>query len=179
MSTTRGLTSKERQRREDRRLAAVELFDQGVPQAEIARRLGVTRQAVHHWHRLWQDGGRAALASAGPPGARSCLSPEQIETLKADLKRGAVAHGWQTERWTVPRIRVLIHESTGVWYSSLGSLWMFLHHIGFTCQRPEHRASERDEEAVRQWREQTWPRVKAPRRASTPGSSSRTNPPPP
>lgn len=179
MGTTRGLTPKERQHREDRRSAAADLFDQDVPQAEIARRLGVTRQAVHHWHRLWQDGGRMALASTGPPGTRPYLTEEQIEVLKADLKRGAVAHGWQTERWTVPRIRVLIHERTGVWYASLGSLWMFLHHIGLTCQRPEQRASERDEEAVRTWREETWPRVKEPRRTSTPGLSSRTNPPPP
>ncbi|MET8130370.1 winged helix-turn-helix domain-containing protein [Streptomyces sp. NPDC005065] len=179
MSTTRGLTAMERQRREDRRAAAADLFDQDVPPAEIARQLGVTRQAVHQWHRLWEDGGRQALASTGPPGARCYLSEEQVETLKADLERGAVTHGWQTERWTVPRIRVLIHETTGVWYSSLGSLWMFPHHIGFTCQRPEERASERDEEAVRTWREQTWPRVKQPRRTSTPGSSSRTSPPQP
>ena len=105
MGTTRALTSKERQHREERRSAAADLFDQGVPQVEVARRLGVTRQAAHHWHRLWQDGGRPALASTGPPGARSYLTEEQIEALKADLKRGAVAHGWQTERWTVPRIR--------------------------------------------------------------------------
>jgi len=179
MSTTRGLTSKERLRREDRRSAAADLFEQKVPQAEIARQLGVSRQAVHHWHRLWQDGGRQALSSTGPPGARSYLSPEQIQALKADLEQGAVAHGWQTDRWTVPRIRVLIHETTGVWYSSLGSLWMFLHHHGLSCQRPVHRASERDEEAIRAWREEIWPRVKPPRRTSEPGSSSRTNPPRP
>lgn len=158
---------------------AADLFDQKVPQAEIARRLGVSRQAVNQWHRLWQDGGRPALFSTGPPGAHPYLSPEQTQDLKADVKQGAVAHGWQTDRWTVPRIRVLIHETTGVWYSSLGSLWTFLHDHGLSCQRPVHRASERDEEAIRTWREETWSRVKPSRRTSEHGSSSRTNPPRP
>jgi transposase len=179
MTIVRGLTPKERQCREDRRVTAAELFDEGVSQAEAARQLGVSRQAVHQWHRLWQDGGRQALASTGAPGARPYLSEEQIKALKADLEQGAVAHGWETDRWTVPRIRALIHETTGVWYSSLGSLWLFLHRIGFSCQRPLHRASERDEEAIRTWRQETWPRVKEPRRTSGPGSSSRTNPPQP
>ncbi|PWJ05391.1 helix-turn-helix domain-containing protein [Streptomyces sp. NWU49] len=79
MSTIRGLTPRERQHREERRSAAAGLFDQGVPQAGIARRLDVTRQAVHHWHRLWQDGGRTGLASTGPPGTRPYLTEEQIE----------------------------------------------------------------------------------------------------
>jgi transposase len=178
MATIRGLTPKERQRREDRRAAAAELFAERVPQAEVARRLGVSRQAVHRWHWLWQAGGRAALASTGPPGAKSYLTEEQIQALQADLERGAAAHGWETDRWTVPRIRVLIYETTGVWYASLGSLWLLLRRIGFSCQRPVHRAAERDEEAIRTWRQETWAEVKAPRRASGPGSSSRTNPPP-
>src|SRR3979411_2209844 len=102
MSTTRGLTSEERQRREDRRLDAADLFDQKGPQPESARQLGVARQAVNHWHRLWQDGGRQALFSTGPPGAHSYLSPEQTQDLKADVEQGAVAHGWQTTRRTGP-----------------------------------------------------------------------------
>lgn len=179
MATVRGLTPQERRRREERRSAAAELFDAGVSQAEVARQLGVSRQAVHQWHRLWQDSGRQALTSTGAPGARPYLSEEQTKALKADLEQGAVAHGWETDRWTVPRIRALIYETTGVWYSSLGSLWLFLHRIGFSCQRPLHRASERDEEAIRTWRKETWPRVKEPRRTSGPGSSSRTNPPQP
>lgn len=39
---------------EERRLRAVYLFKKGVKQAEIAHRLGVTRQAVHIWYKKYQ-----------------------------------------------------------------------------------------------------------------------------
>jgi transposase-like protein len=50
----------EREQAEQRQLAAAELFAQKVPQVEIARRFGVTPQAVFVWRRRW-------LAEA-PPG---------------------------------------------------------------------------------------------------------------
>ncbi|WP_413812774.1 helix-turn-helix domain-containing protein [Streptomyces sp. OE57] len=47
---------------------------------------------------------------------------------------------------------------------------------GWSWQQPARRAIERDEEAVELWKKEVWPRVGAPRRRATAGSSSRTKP---
>jgi DNA invertase Pin-like site-specific DNA recombinase len=57
----RPAAQQERERLQARRLRAGELFAVGVRQAEIARQLGVSRQAVSLWHAAWQTGGTQAL----------------------------------------------------------------------------------------------------------------------
>jgi transposase len=46
---------------ERRRLRAAALLAAGTPQAEVARRVGVSRQSVSHWEKLRQVGGLEAL----------------------------------------------------------------------------------------------------------------------
>ena len=169
MSVLRGLTPQERTRRETRRLAAAEMFEHNIEQAEVARRLDVTPQAVNKWHQAWKNGGPEALRSAGPPGARPCLDEQQIAAVRRELQRGACAHGWDEQRWTLARIRRVIEETTGVWWASLGSLSVFLRRLGWSWQAPATRAVEQDEQAITQWREQVWPQVKRPRPGSGPG----------
>jgi transposase-like protein len=49
------------------RLRAARMFEHGTSQAEVARRLGTSRQNAHRWYRKWQHGGGAALRPAGRP----------------------------------------------------------------------------------------------------------------
>ena len=55
------------------------------------------------------------------------------------------------ELWTCRRVAQVIAQTFGVSYhpDHVGRL---LHGLGFSCQYPQHRARERDEEAIRQWR---------------------------
>jgi transposase len=46
---------------EQRRRTAAQLLVAGTPQAEVARRVGVSRQSVSHWEKLRQEGGMEAL----------------------------------------------------------------------------------------------------------------------
>src|SRR5919106_28991 len=90
---------------EERRLAAVRLLRAGrVTQAEIARQLGVSRAAVTHWHHRLAEAGSAGLHRRPAPGRRPRLSDAQWEHLLGELRQGAVAAGFDTERWTLPRI---------------------------------------------------------------------------
>ncbi|WP_411122618.1 helix-turn-helix domain-containing protein [Streptomyces sp. x-19] len=52
-----GLTCEGRLQREKLRLQAAEWFEEGIAQAETARRLGASRQAVHVWRKKWRNGG--------------------------------------------------------------------------------------------------------------------------
>jgi transposase len=66
-----GLTAVERARREQVRLAAVELIEAGASDREVARRFRVTRMSANRWRRALAAGGRVALLSKGPGGSRA------------------------------------------------------------------------------------------------------------
>lgn len=147
-----------------RRRRAARMFDRGWPVAEVARRLGVARQGCYRWHDAWQAGGEAALASKGPAGPKSKLAPAQTEKVIEALLEGAAAYGYKTQLWTLPRVAGLIENLTGVCYHP-GHVWRVLGSMGFSCQRPERRAVERDEKAIRQWKRAQWPEIKKKRAA--------------
>ena len=126
---------------------------------EVARRLGVARQVAYRWKHAWEQGGRAALASKGPAGRKSKLTAEQIHQVTEALLAGPTAQGYKTDLWTLPRVAALIADLTGVEYHP-GHVWRLLGASGFSCQRPERRAVERNEKAIRRWKRVDWPALK-------------------
>jgi transposase len=80
-----------------RRLQAARLFAQGLSQAEVARRLGVSRQAASRWHARWRQGGRAGLAGPGRWGRPSRLSEADWRRIEKALLAGAQAHGFDND----------------------------------------------------------------------------------
>jgi transposase len=152
--------ARERAFREKRRLRAAELFGQGVPNVLIAERLGVTDSAVDLWKAKWEEGGAEALRSTGRPGYPSLLTDDQIAVLTAELDRGALAHGHEQDRWTLTRVNDLIGELFGVRYGGEAAVWRFLRRIGYSHHRPGRRAMQRDEPAIRTWKEVTWPGIR-------------------
>lgn len=144
---------------EKRRKQAAKLFAKDFSAPEVARRLGVARQVAYRWKKAWDQGGTQALASKGCAGRKPKLSAEQTSQVTQALLAGPVAQGYKTALWTLPRVAALIKELTGVSYHP-GHVWRLLGASGFSCQRPERRAVERDEKAIRQWKRTTWPALK-------------------
>ena len=107
----RPAAERERDRLQARRLRAAELFAAGVRQAEIARQLGVSAQAVSVWHARWQGGGPEALHSRGPSGPSARLSDAQLVTVEQALLQGASANGFIGELWTLERIALVIERA--------------------------------------------------------------------
>jgi len=154
-----------------RRLRAARLLDKGVPQAEVARRVGVSRQSVNTWSKKLAADGQAALKSKplGRPGGLQAIERRELVRL---LKRGALAAGFPTELWTLPRVGALIAQHFGRQYSEV-HVWRLLKELGFSCQRPVGRAIQRDERAIREWKQQRWPTLKkTPPDGAKPSSSS-------
>jgi transposase len=167
----------ERAAREARRLRAAELFAQGRTQAEVARELGVSRQSAHVWHTRFTQGGVDALRSRGPTGPNPRLSDAQLTSIEQALLQGARANGFDTDLWTLERVAVVITQLTGVRHHP-GHVWSILRRrLGWSLQRPERRASERDEQAILHWVAHEWPRIKKGPPQNRPGSSSSTNRP--
>ncbi|PZG12135.1 DNA-binding protein, partial [Micromonospora craterilacus] len=100
------------------------------------------------------------LASTGPGGNLSRLSPDQLLRLRAELDLGPAAHGWiEDQRWTLARVATLIGRLFYVSYTLRGVSYL-LHRMGYTPQVPKHRAVQRDEDKVADWRATTWAKVR-------------------
>ncbi len=93
------------------------------------------------------------------PGRKPKLSAEQKEDLSRRLLQGARSSGFPTDLWTCARVAQLIRRCYGVNYH-VDSLPRFLRALGFSCQRPQKRALERDDEAIAGWVARDWPRIK-------------------
>jgi transposase len=145
-----------------RRLQAARLFAKGLSQAEVARRLQVSRQTTSRWHARWRQGGRAGLAGPGRWGRPSRLSEADWRRVERALLTGAQAHGFDTDLWTLPRIAEVIRRLTGVVYHP-GHVWWLLRRHQWSPQRPARRAAERDEAEIARWRAEEWPRIKGGR----------------
>ncbi len=65
-------------------------------------------------------------------------------------------HGFGTELWTLKRVSVLIERQFGFKFSQT-QIWLILGGLGFSVQKPECRAIERDKDAVQTWKRRTWP----------------------
>jgi transposase len=167
--------AKERAARQARRERAAELFAQGHTQAEVARELDVSRQSAGRWHARWQADGAAALRTRGPTGRHPKVADAQLQGIEQALLAGALAHGFATDVWTLDRIALLIQGLTGIRLSN-PSVWRLLHQrLGWSVQRPQGQAKERDEQPVQHWVAHQWPRIKRGHAQHRPGSSSSTN----
>lgn len=144
---------------EKRRQQAGKLFAKDGSAPDVARRLGVARQVAYRWKTAWDEGGQEALASKGPAGPKSKLTAAQTEQVTHALLAGPVVHGYKTALWTLPRVAALIEDLTGIDYHP-GHVWRLLGASGFSCQRPERRAVERDDKAIRRWQRTEWPALK-------------------
>jgi transposase len=145
---------------EERRLEAARLLRaQQLTQAEIARQLGVSRMTVSRWAAQLRDGGVRQLRRRRGGGRPAKLTAEQKRQLRRLLKRGARAAGFLTERWTLARVQQLIEREFGVSYHRNHLSWL-LDQLDWSVQQPLPRAAERDEDVIRAWLAQDWPRIK-------------------
>jgi transposase len=170
-----GVDQAERQRREQVRQQAAQMFADGKPAIEVAGLLEVSTKSAYQWRRAWVAGGAQALASKGPSGRDRKLSDEQLARLRVRLEQGPAAAGYgEDQRWTLARVVALIatmfHLRVGI-----TTAWQAMRRLGYTPQMPIHRAIERDEAAIAHWRRYQWPAAKESPPARPPGSFSPTS----
>jgi len=149
---------------EARRLRAAVLLNQGKGTNEVARLLGVAPSSVSRWKKALRRRGSDGLKAKPHPGPAPRLGKIQKRRLVALLKKGAVAAGHDSDLWTCRRVADLIGKRLGVWYDP-DHVGRILHSLGFSVQKPEARARERNEKSIEQWRSREWPRVKKTRGA--------------
>ena len=142
-----------------RRVRAGRLLMQGKPPAEVAAAVGAPRQTVYRWLDVLSAEGLDGLRIMSKGGRPAQLDAEQHEELRRILLAGPQAAGFGTELWTIKRVRETIKRHFGVQYSEV-HVWRLLGRLGFSSQKPEKRAKERDVQAIARWKKRTWPALK-------------------
>jgi transposase len=155
---------------EGRRIRGWELHLQGWSQVKIAEALGVTQGAVSRWIARGNQGGLDALRTKQAPGAPSRLTDDQRTQLVTILKEGAEAHGFLGAVWTQARIAKVIKRTFGVSYHR-DHIGRIMRDLGWSAQKPQEQASQRNDAAIASWREETWPAIKKKRRTNNARSS--------
>lgn len=145
--------------REGRRLRAWELKRQGWTQQQIAQALGVTKGAVSQWMKRASEKGVGGLRRRTSPGAPPRLSEQQRAKLPELLARGAPAHGFRGDVWTCSRVAEVIRREFGVSYHP-AHVSRLLKKLGLSLQKPVRKADQRDEEVIKHWKEEHWPKLK-------------------
>jgi transposase len=147
---------------EARRRRAAELLSRGKGVNEVARIIGCSTGSVDRWKKAVKRRGPDGLKAKPHPGPTPRLNQAQKRRLESLLRKGAVAAGYSNDLWTCRRVADLIGKTFDVWYDP-DHVWRILHALGWSAQKPETRARERDEKAIERWRKKDWPRIKKTR----------------
>ena len=142
-----------------KRVKAGRLLLEGKGCAEVALAVGVARQTVYTWKKLLDEGGIDALREVPERGRPAQLDEQQLASIRAAVLQNPSEHGFGTELWTLKRVGVIIERLHGIRFSQTQT-WRILGALGFSPQKPEKRAIERNEDAVRAWKRSTWPAIK-------------------
>ena len=144
------------------RRVAVAMVRAGKTRIEAAEAVEVNRRFVGRWVKAAAQSGEAVLAGrrrGRRPGEQKALNAAQEDRLRGLIARRCPDQvGLSFTLWTRQAVRALIARETGVWLA-LPVVGRYLRAWGFTAQRPMRRATERQDEAVRTWLENTYPQI--------------------
>lgn len=94
---------------EKRRALALLMLDAGGSVVAVARKLGVSRQAVYNWVRRLEDARRQrdvlrSVLNAKPPGRPPVKAMHVVEFLKRLERVPPAALGYESAEWTTPAL---------------------------------------------------------------------------
>jgi transposase len=144
---------------EYRRRLAVQRIADGYSTQEVADFLVVDPSTVRRWLAAFRNRGDDGLLVRPVSGRPSELTSTQEKIALRWLYDSPTHHGFETELWTAARLGQLIREEFGIGLNPRYlSTWP--RERGFTPQKPERVARERDPKAIAAWLESDWPRIK-------------------
>ena len=144
---------------EARRRRALQLLEENASLREVARQIGCHPSSVMRWRDRLQRLGEEGLKVGSSPGRPPRLSAQQRKQLLSDLLKGPGAFGWRTQVWTTARIAHLIEQEFHIAYHP-DHVGRMMHALGWSHQKPERRALQRNEGAIADWKVKSWKQVK-------------------
>lgn len=141
-----------------RRRAVQGVLD-GLPVGDVATAYGVDRRTISRWVTQFETFGESGLVRKLGSGRPRKLDELSVDELRATVLRGAMAFGFETDLWTVGRMRWVIAEQFGVQLSK-NTVWRRLRDAGLTYQKPEREYYEIDEATRTKWLRYEAPKIR-------------------
>src|ERR1700675_1247257 len=140
---------------------AVRKVQEGESPEVVARVLGLNRSTVYGWLAQYRRGGWGALKAKPLFGRPPKLDGRSLSWIfDAVTQKNPLQMKFAFALWTREMVAKLIKDKFKI-ALSLVSVGRLLAQLGITCQKPLHRALERDEALVQQWLKQEYPRIRA------------------
>jgi len=145
------------------RYRAIELYQKGKSVQEIAFFFGVHRGSVSLWVKTWKESGMSALKCKRAIGPEPKLNDKDKKQIISWLKKSAMEFGFETPLWDCKRIQKMIKQELNK-NIAISNLWETLRRWGFTPQKPEKEALEKNSKEVKRWLKEEWPKIEKHRR---------------
>ena len=143
----------------DLRRRAVDAVMDGMTQTAVAAAYGVDRKTVSRWVGSFCEGGSDALIRKSGSGRPRCLEDLNEEELLKIILPGALKYGFETDLWTVGRLRRVVMDEFCVPVSKT-TLRRRLREAGLTYQKPEREYHEIDPVARKKWLRYEVPKIR-------------------
>jgi len=140
---------------------AVRSVQDGESPEVVAGVLGINRSTIYGWLAQYRRGGWGALKAKPLFGRPPKLDGRKLKWIYDTVtQKNPLQLKFAFALWTRAMVARLIKDKFNI-SLSLVSVGRLLAQLGITCQKPLHRAWERDEALVQQWLKQEYPRIKA------------------
>jgi len=152
-----------------RLIAVRRVVEDGESPSEVMRSLGLCRTSIYPWLRRHQKRGEAALLLRKACGPKPKLDGRQRQQVRRwIIGKDPRQYGFDFGLWTRQIVAQLIAEKFGV-SLQLTAVGRLLASLDITPQKPLRRAYERDPQAVEEWLQKSYPRLR--RRARKHGAT--------
>jgi len=143
----------------DIRVRAVEAVKRGMAVGQVAVAFNVDRTTLFRWLRKYDANGHDGLQRKAGSGRPCLLEDLAVDDLRQIVMFPASDFGYETDLWTVGRLRQVIEELFEFKLSD-NTVWRRLRDAGLTYQKPERQYFEGDEEARQKWLQTEVPRIR-------------------
>jgi transposase len=140
---------------------AVRSVHDGESPEVVARIIGINRSTIYGWLAQYRRGGWSALKAKPLFGRPPKLDGKKLKWIYNTVtQKNQMQLKFAFALWTREMVAKLVKVKYNISLSVV-SVGRLLAQLGITCQKPLHRALERDEALVRQWLKQDYPKIRA------------------
>jgi transposase len=155
------VAKKGRRATNEERLAAIQMYDDGLGADRIAEILDVGRSSVFDWVSRYREGGLASISTKFASGRPTVLDDSEMIRLFTMINgKDPRAYSFGVALWTRALIRDLIKKTFGK-EVSLITVGRILKKLGMSAQRPLYRAWKQDPARVEKWKRDEYPAIRA------------------
>lgn len=136
---------------EEIRIRAIQRVLDGESSEHVIRVLKMSDRTIYKWLEKYHNGGFNASRAKPVPGRPPKLGTPQLAWLSKTIRgKNPLQISFEFALWTLPMIRELIKRKFNVSLSE-ASVGCILKTVGFSPQRPLHRAWQQDPVLVQDW----------------------------